>query len=87
MGAIFLTSHNFCFKGWKEGEFTLDVAGFPWLRRWAEAVKAIRTVAGGICHRLVLAAVSSSTVDYFLCQLYCVFFSGCLKLSLFRFTI
>ena len=88
MGAIFHALHNFCFKGWKEEKLTLDIVGFPWLRRWAETVKATKTVAGAICHRLLLAAVSSSTVDHFLCQMYCViFFSGYLKLSLFRFTI
>jgi len=67
MGAIFLTSHNFCFKGWREEKLTLDIVGFPWLRRLAEAVQATKTVAGAICHRLVFTAVSSSTIDHFLC--------------------
>lgn len=73
MGAIFLTSYSLCFKGWREEKLTLDVAGLPWLRRLAVAVKATKTVAGAICHRLVFAAVSSSTVDHFLCQIYCLF--------------
>lgn len=74
MGAIFLTSHNLCFKGWREEKLTLDIAGLPWLRRLSEAVKATKTIAGAVCRRLVFAAVSSSTVDHFLCQVYCGFF-------------
>jgi hypothetical protein len=72
MGAIFIT-YNLCFKDWREEKLTLDIAGFPWLRRLAEAVKATKIVAGAICHRLVFAAVSSSIVDHFLCQIYCLF--------------
>ena len=49
MGALFLTSYNLCFKGWREEKLTLDIAGFPWLRRLAEAVKATKTVAGVLC--------------------------------------
>jgi hypothetical protein len=60
---------------------TLDIAGFPWLRRLAETVKATKTVAGAICHRLVFAAVSNGTVDHFLCQIYCV----CVCIYLFIF--